>query len=88
MKKLKIYKAYIEYETNVSLFSTFVPAENEKEVVEYCSGNGECIAIKEADDYKICLDALVETLSLNRWGKAEIEIISRTLELAGVVEDI
>ena len=84
MKKLKIYKVYMEDVTDGSLYSTFVPAENEKEAIRYCDGNGECVAVKDADDYKIHLETLAETLASNRWGRAEIEIITRTLELAGV----
>lgn len=84
MKKLKIYKVYMEDASSGSLYSTFVPAENEKKASEYCSGNGECVTVKNADDYKIHLETLAETLASNRWGRAEIEIITRTLELAGV----
>ncbi len=84
MKKLKIYKVYIEDTTNGKCYSTFVPAENEKEAVKFCDGNGECVAVKDVSDYKIYLDALTETLTNNGWGRAEIEIITRTLELAGV----
>lgn len=83
MKKLNIYKVYLE-DVDGSLFSTFVPAESEKDAVKYCEGNGECIAVKEANQYKIYVDTLAETLSKNGWGRSEIDIITRTLELSGV----
>lgn len=86
MKQLKIYKVYVEDITDGSCYSTFVPAESEKEAVKYCEGNGECVAVKEASDYKIHLETLTETLANNRWGRAEIEIITRTLELVGLSE--
>lgn len=84
MKKLKVYKVYMEDVTDGSCYSTFVPAENEKEAVKACDGNGECVAVKDASDYKIHLETLTETLANNRWGRAEIEIITRTLELVGL----
>ncbi len=83
MKKLNIYKVYLEC-VDGSLFSTFIPAESEKDAVKYCEGNGECIAVKETNQLKICVDTLAETLVKDGWGRAEIEIITRTLELSGV----
>lgn len=83
MKQLKVYKVYIEDETNGNCYSTFVPAENEKEAVKYCDGNGEFVAVKDVtDDFKIHL----ETLAMRQYERAEIEIITRTLELMGLSE--
>jgi len=85
MKKLKVYKVYIEDTTNGSCYSTFFPAESEKEAVKLCEGNGDCVAVKDVtDDYKIYLGTLTDTLAMNRYGRAEIQIITRALELMGL----
>ncbi|MDE6665859.1 MAG: hypothetical protein K2K14_06690 [Ruminococcus sp.] len=87
MKKLKVYKVYMEDVTNGSCYSTFVPAENEKEAVKYCEGNGECVAVKDVtEDYPISEEFLFDTLKDKGYGRAEIEIITRTLELVGLSE--
>ncbi len=87
MKKLKVYKVYMEDVTDGRCYFTFVPAENEKEAVKYCEGNGECVAVKDVtEDFKIHLETLTETLAMRHYGRAEIEIITRTLELVGLSE--
>lgn len=62
---------------------TAVPANSEKAAREYCGGNGEIIAIKDiTQEYsEISLDFVIDALRLARFGKTEIELISRCLEI-------
>ncbi|MDE6666177.1 MAG: hypothetical protein K2K14_08355 [Ruminococcus sp.] len=88
MKKLKVYKVYMEDNREYcKSFSVIVPAWSKKEAIEYCHGNGDVVFVKDVTDcYKIDLETLAQTLTLRHYERADIEIITRTLELVGLSE--
>lgn len=83
MKKFTVYNVYLDDGDNV--YKIVVPAENEEEAVKYCQGNEEIVAVKKNDlDYSIDTAALADYLRRGGWGKTEIDIITRTLEMCGL----
>lgn len=53
LEKMKVYKVYMEDTVADKCFKVIVPAFSEEDAIEYVSGNGEIISIKETNDYPI-----------------------------------
>lgn len=84
MKKMKVYKVYLEDRTNA--FRVIVPACSEKEAREFVAGNGEVVAIKETKDYPLDAGKVAYALKKDGFGQAECDIITRTLQQLGLAE--
>lgn len=82
MKKLHVYDLYID--DNRNCFKVTIPAESKKAAIAYAAGNGEIVAVKDCPLQDIDLDCLAETLRRNAWGQTEIDVITRTLQAAGL----
>lgn len=82
MKKLNIYDVYLDDGTNV--FKCTVPAENKAGAKKYVAGNGEVVAIKDADLQDIDTHCLSQTLRADGWGQQEIDVIVRVLDICGL----
>ena len=89
MKKLNVYKVYVEDREDV--YKILVPATDVKDAESYVEGNGDIIKTVKADPEKdvtdICIEALANTLSRGGWGQAEIDVITRTLIRVGLSRD-
>lgn len=84
MKSLKVFDVYME--DGKDLYKTTVPAESKKAAERYIESEygAEIISTKDSPLQDININYLAETLSRNGWGKMEIEVITRTLVLAGL----
>ncbi len=84
MKGVKVFDVYMEDGTNI--YKTTVPAESKKAAERYIESEygAEIVATKDSPLQDIDINYLSETLSRNGWGKMEIEVITRTLVLAGL----
>lgn len=86
MKKLNVYKVYVEDREDI--YKILVPATDAKDAESYVEGSGDIIKTVKADPEKdltdICISALAETLSRGGWGQAEIDVITRTLIRVGL----
>lgn len=83
MKKFTVYEVYIDDNQGDPLKIT-VPAPNKNEAIEFCSGNGEIIAVRNSDLQDIDTNFLIEVLKKNNYGKKEIDIITRCLQICGL----
>lgn len=84
MKKFKVYDMYLD-DGKDGVFKVTVPTPNKKEASEFVSGNGEIVTIKENPLVQdIDIPYLVQVLTEARYGKAEIDVITRTLEMVGL----
>lgn len=89
MKKLKIYKVYMEDNRECcNSFSVLVPAWSKKEAIEYCDGNGDVVYVKDVTElFKFDLKSLSNALEVKKCASADdIQVITRTLELVGLCE--
>ena len=77
MKKLNVYKVYLD--DGRDTYRIIVPAENKKEAIQYVSGNGEVVAVKEDKEIYINTDKLVKDLTSCGWGDDECDLIARVL---------
>ena len=82
MKKLTVYDVYLD--DGRDAFKVTVPGENKAAAEKYVAGNGEVVAIRECDLQDIDLNCLTDTLRRNGWGRKEIDVICRTLQLCGL----
>jgi len=83
MKKFKVFEVVLD--DAVSPIKMYVPAESKKDAESYVQGNGEILCTKESSLIQdIALDFLADTLENNGYGKAEIDIITRTLQRVGL----
>lgn len=83
MKKLTVYDVYLD--DGHDALKVIVPAESKKAAAAYTAGNGDVVAIRENECIQdIDLDYLASYLRAGHWGEAEIAIITRTLEHAGL----
>lgn len=84
MKSLKVFDVYMEDGANV--YKTTVPAESKKAAERYIESEygAEIVTTKDSPLQDIDINYLAETLNRNGWGKMEIEVITRTLILAGL----
>ena len=73
---LKIYKTIIS--SGDECFMEYIPAKDKSQVIDVYGGNGEFEKIEEVD-YPIYLDVLERTLKEAGYGRAERDIIIRTL---------
>lgn len=84
--KLKKFMVYIDDGKNC--FKEAVPAKDEKSAMEYLSGNGEVIAVKDiTDDYPISPDCVYDALKAKGFGEIEIDLIIRTLQRTDIAND-
>lgn len=82
MKALKVFELVID--DGDFAFKAIVPAESKKAAVNYAAGNGEIIAIKE--NKNICVDvaALAYDLKKCGWSQSQIDLLTRTIQAAGL----
>lgn len=85
MEKKKVYKVYMEDTVTDECYKVIVPAYSEEEAIEFVSGNGDVISIKETSDYPISESKLFDTLKSSGYGKVETEIITRALYQIGLI---
>ena len=85
MKQMNVYKVYIDDDHDV--FKVIVPAESEKDALNYVAGNGEVIAVKENKYMWINTNKLANDLQKSGWGCEEIDLIVRTLSRVGFDEE-
>lgn len=84
--RMKVFKVYMEDIVSDECFKVIVPAFSEEDAIEYVSGNGEIISIKETTDYSISESKLTDTLKSSGYGKAETMIITRALSQIGLLD--
>lgn len=82
MKKLTVYDVYLD--DGRDAIKVTIPAENKAAAEKYVAGNGEVVAIRECDLQDIDLTCLTDTLRQNGWGRKEIHVICRTLQICGL----
>lgn len=82
MKRFKVYTVYWEDGTNV--YKSTIPAQSKKDIEDYVKGNGDIVKIKDSDLQDIDCNFLANTLIQNGWGEAEVDVITRTLEMCGL----
>ena len=84
MKDLKVFDVYMEDGANI--YKTTVPAESKKAAERYIESEygAEIVVTKDSPLQDIDIKYLAETLSRNGWERMEIEVITRTLILAGL----
>lgn len=85
MKKMKmnVYDVYMD--DGRDCFKVTVPAVSEKNARDYVEGNGEVISIRLNPILQdINIECLAETLEANRWGRLEIDVITRALIMCGL----
>ena len=83
MKAWKIYK--ITMEDRDSVFNLVIPAPSKQAAIDYVSGNGEIILIRE-DDYPISKEKVANALLSYGFGKAETDIVTRALNQIGLAD--
>ena len=67
-------------------FKHAVAAKNEKDAIEYCSGNGDVVAVKDiTQDTPISGRAVREELA-NRFGENIIDLIISCLDKCGIID--
>lgn len=75
MKKFTVYDAHLDDERDC--MKVTIPAQSEKQVLEYVEGNGEVITIKKNKVVPyIDVNFLTDVLEGNGCGKQEISIIT------------
>lgn len=81
-------RKYIVYlDDGYDAMRLFIPAENEESARHYVRGNGEVVAIRDVtEEYPISLDKVCKALESASFGKAEIDLIMRTLLGTGIAE--
>lgn len=68
-------------------FKIAVPAKSEKAAQEYVRGNGEIIAVKDVtEDFPISAEKVASALSAAHFGKIEIDLITRCLQMNNIAE--
>lgn len=73
----RVYKTIIsDYKGNC--FMEYIPAKSKKEVIEHWGGNGDFEKIEEVE-YPIHLESVQNALEKDGFGRAEVDIIIRTL---------
>lgn len=83
MKKLTVYDVYAEDATDV--YKLTIPAVSKNTALEYAGTYGmDVVAIKKSILQDIDLECLTDTLKRAQWGQPEIDIITRTLIIAGL----
>ena len=83
MKKFKVY-----VESGEDIFAEYIPAKNETEVRKIVTEQYGCEVIKVKDlteEMTISAEIIAEELS-RRFGRAEIDIITRALRQIGIAE--
>lgn len=86
MATMKIFNVYLEDLVTETLSKSVIPAFTEKEAIEYVNGNGDLIAVKEAEDIPISSAKLLDTLERDGWGKKERLIIIRALSQIDIIQ--
>ena len=82
MKKFMVY-----LDDGRDCYKVAVPAENKKDAIKFCEGNGEVISVKDVtEDYPISLDKVGKALALAQFGGVEIDLILRTLSKCNIAE--
>jgi len=61
-----------------------IPAENRAAAEKYTAGNGEVVAVRDCPLQDINLDFLADTLRKDGWGRMEIDVITRALDVCGL----
>lgn len=82
MKKLNIYDVYL-YDGH-STFKCTIPAESITAAQKYVARNGIIITIRHCSLQDIDTNCLADTLRRDGWGQAEIDVITRTLQICGL----
>lgn len=85
MKKMHVYDVYLD--DGYDCIKVTIPATSKKEAVAYCEGNGEAVAVRNSDLQDIDLNCLKDTLVRDGWGKLEIDVITRCLDICGLRRD-
>lgn len=84
MKKLYVYNVYLESGDDV--YKITVPAENEKDAVQYCTGNGEIVTVKKASFPGINPDILAGYMKEKGFTQEQIDVIARVLIRTGLTD--
>ena len=82
MKKLHVYDVYLD--DGRDAIKVTVPAESRVAAEKYTAGNGEVVAVRDCLLQDINLDCLADTLRKNGWGRMEIDVITRALDVCGL----
>lgn len=82
MKRLKAWWVYMD--DGRDAFKVAVPAATKKDAEAFVAGNGEVVTIRENlgsfdDGFVLSVDRLVDDMLKAGWGRAEVDLISRTL---------
>ena len=81
---MKKYMVYLD--DGVNCFKRAVSAKNEKDAIEYLSGYGEIVGIKDITQYTpISESAVRDELSI-RFGETEIELMISCLYKCGIID--
>lgn len=81
---MKVYDVFL-FSPNGGSFVAAVPAINEEAAREYVKGNGEVVAIKEADE-RLSEEVLANDLLAEGWSRRKIDIACRALYQIGLIE--
>lgn len=82
---MKKYLVYMDDGCENGCFKVAVPAKNEKEARKYVNGNGEVIAVKDVtEDFPISVEKVEEALKRAGFGKAEMDLIVRCLQMNNI----
>ena len=83
MKKMTVYEVYMD--DGKTVIKATIPAESKRAAAQYAEGNGEIIKVRQHPFLQsIDLECLAETLRRAQWGQAEMDVIIRTLQQAGL----
>lgn len=82
---MRKYFAYLD--DGVGCYKIAVPAGDRQDVENFCSGNGELIAIKDVtEDFPISLEKVSLALLKANFGQPEIDFICRCLSDCSIAE--
>ena len=79
---MRKYVVYVDGSSSSddNVFKVYVPACSKNDAINYVSGNGEVVCVKDVtEDFRISLDKVVKALEVAQFGKAEIDYLSRCL---------
>ena len=82
---MKKYMLYLDDGRNC--FKVAVPAKNVKAAQGYVKGNGDVVAVKDiTDEFPISAEKVADALRSAHFGKIEIDLITRCLQMNGIAE--
>lgn len=82
---MRKYAVYLD--DNISTYKVFIPADNEDKAIDYCSGNGDIIAVRDVtEDYPIDLHKVALALKTANFGQPEIDLVTRCLAQCRIAE--